>query len=121
MTVIYPYTKISSIIRADKDSITAISSLSRPLEKLRNPVLRKVMASRVTVAEAAHIGGCSLEDIAAVLRPLGFYLMKGDEETSDDKTGKKPAWLLEALRDKGCAIHIWEVAAGDVRLLIYKK
>lgn len=65
-------TRISDLIKQDKNSIDAIASIARPLEKLKNPLLRKIMASRVTLAEAAKMGGCQLEDFARVLRPLGF-------------------------------------------------
>lgn len=111
MIIIHSHTKISSIIKANKDSVEAISSLAKPLEKLRNPVLRKVMAPRVTIAEAAHIGGCSVRDIAAALQPLGFQFVDDmPAEPAADKAKKKPAWLLEA--DPGMVVRF------DVRAMI---
>lgn len=65
-------TKISAILKANPAAIEAIASINRHFEKLRNPLLRKVLASRVTVADAARIGGCSEEDFYRILEPLGF-------------------------------------------------
>lgn len=87
-------TKISSVIKANKDSIGAIASLSRPLEKLRNPLLRKLLASRVTIAEAAKMGGCSISDFAKALQPLGFIF--DPEIVEQPVENKPPEWLLSS-------------------------
>ncbi|MDX5436888.1 MAG: DUF1858 domain-containing protein, partial [Pontibacter sp.] len=50
-------TKISAILKANPDAIEAIAAINRHFEKLRNPLLRKILASRVTIADAARIGG----------------------------------------------------------------
>ena len=49
-------TKISKIIKEKPASIEAIASLSSHFKKLHNPILRKVLASRVSVKDAAKIG-----------------------------------------------------------------
>jgi len=92
MFTINQHSKIAAIIRANKDSIPAIASLARPLEKLKNPLLRKLLAARVTVAEAAKIGGCTLQDFAAVLAPLGFTFEFTDN-AGHEAAAQKPAWL----------------------------
>ena len=74
MITIKPETKISTIIKANADAIEAIASINPHFNKLRNPILRKILASRVTVSEAAKIGKCSMECFAEKLRPLGFDL-----------------------------------------------
>jgi uncharacterized protein (DUF2249 family) len=55
------------------------------------------MASRVTIAEAAKMGGCSVGDIVAALTPLGFEYEQAmpPEETTQQP---KPGWLLDARR-----------------------
>ncbi len=91
-------TKISEIIRHDKASIDAIAAIAPPLKRLKNPVLRKVMASRVTVAEAAKMGGCRVEDFIKALQPLGYHFVEShatDAGTSKTNT-EKPAWLKAA-------------------------
>lgn len=86
-------TKISDIIKADSRSIEAIASLSRPLEKLRNPLLRKIMASRVRVHEAAKMGGVTTEDFFSILKPLGFT--PEEKESEQEQTNLTyPDWLV---------------------------
>jgi uncharacterized protein (DUF2249 family) len=65
-------TRISTILRENPAAIEAIVSINKHFEKLRNPVLRKVLASRVTIADAARIGKCRVEDFYEKLQPLGF-------------------------------------------------
>lgn len=95
MISIDSHTKISTLIRANADSIDAIASLAKPLQKLKNPLLRRIMASRVTIAEAASIGGCSVADFERVLEPLGFVFNTG-ADGSQAAIAKKPAWLSDA-------------------------
>lgn len=65
-------TRISELIEADAAVIEVLASVSKPFKRLRNPILRKIMAPRATIAEAAKMGGCTVEAIAVALRPLGF-------------------------------------------------
>lgn len=102
--IINANTRISDLIKENSASIDAIASLAKPLVKLKNPILRKLMASRVTIAEAAKMGGCKVEDFATVLQPLGFEFISSEGRTivsslSDNEqqnlTDKKPSWLEE--------------------------
>lgn len=86
-------TRIADLIKHDKRSIDAIASLAKPLEKLKNPILRKIMASRVTVAEAAKMGGCGLDDFACALQPLGFEFLAVTPKVTPFEE-MKPSWLL---------------------------
>jgi len=65
-------TKISALIKANPEVIEAIASINRHFAKLRNPVLRKILASRVTIADAARIGGTSISVFFDKLQELGF-------------------------------------------------
>ncbi|TYR34749.1 DUF2249 domain-containing protein [Sphingobacterium phlebotomi] len=100
MRVITPNTRIAELIRANGQSIGAIAALSKPLQKLKNPLLRKVLASRVTISEAAKIGGCKLSDFKRVLEPLGFSLSLETNENlqslSQTAASEKPVWLDKA-------------------------
>ncbi len=96
MTAIDQHTKISTLIRANADSIEAIASLAKPLQKLKNPLLRRIMASRVTIAEVASIGGCSIDDFKRVLEPLGFVFTK-ERDASQAAAAVRPAWLSESI------------------------
>lgn len=90
MITISPDTKISSLIKANSGAIEAIASINPHFNKLRNPILRKILASRVTISEAARIGKCSIECFAEKLRPLGFDLVCSEvcDKWQDEESGK---------------------------------
>lgn len=69
---ISPKTKISVLIKENPKAIDAIASINPHFEKLRNPLLRKILASRVTIADAARIGNSSVAVFFEKLEPLGF-------------------------------------------------
>ncbi|SFG46293.1 DUF2249 domain-containing protein [Pontibacter chinhatensis] len=75
-------TKISALIKENPAAIEAIASINKHFEKLRNPLLRKVLASRVTIADAARIGGCEVERFYEKLAPLGFTVAAGKSTES---------------------------------------
>jgi uncharacterized protein (DUF2249 family) len=70
-------TKISKLIDHNPETIEVISEINKHFKKLKNPFLRKALAPRVTVAEAAKIGGVPVCVMIDKLRSIGF-------ETSDD-------------------------------------
>lgn len=72
MTTLNVHTKIGTILRESPAALDAIISLSPHFEKLRNPVLRRLMANRTSIAMAAKLGGCRPLDFFRVLEPLGF-------------------------------------------------
>lgn len=65
-------TKIAALLKQNPEALEAIVSLSPDFKKLRNPILRKLMAGRTSIAMAAKIGGCQPEDFFNKLAPLGF-------------------------------------------------
>lgn len=67
-------TKISALIRHNPKSIDAIVSISNNFDKLKNPILRKILASRVSIKQAAKIGGSTIEAFYDKLTPLGFEI-----------------------------------------------
>ncbi|WP_226063753.1 DUF2249 domain-containing protein [Kaistella polysaccharea] len=96
MEMITAKTKISELIKFNSKSVDAIASLAKPLEKLKNPILRKIMASRVTIAEAAKMGGTTVEEFKRVLSPLGFTFENETSNTAESVVETKPDWLLNA-------------------------
>lgn len=80
MQTISPDTRIAALLKANPRALDAIIALSPDFEKLRNPVLRKVMASVTTIAMAAKIGGCRVTDFYRALAPLGFVPADGQPE-----------------------------------------
>ncbi len=67
-------TKISQIIRENALSIEVLASVNRNFEKLRNPILRKVLAPRVNVLQAAKMGGVHPEVLLQRLQSIGFMV-----------------------------------------------
>lgn len=96
MTKITKNTKISELVKANAQSIDVIASLAKPLEKLKNPILRKIMASRVSIAEAAKMGGVQVDDFKRVLAPLGFQFEEVENTSTAGEAEQKPKWLAEA-------------------------
>lgn len=79
-------TRISTLIKHNPEAIDAIASINPHFNKLRNPVLRAVLAPRVSIADAARIGKCRPEDFFDKLKAIGFEIesespIKGIEET----------------------------------------
>lgn len=77
-------TKISKIINDTPAAIDAIVSISKHFEKLRIPILRKTLASRVTIKQAAKIGGVKVTDFFEKLKPLGFTFDNNGINTSEE-------------------------------------
>ena len=67
-------TKISTLLKQNPAALDAIVSISPKFNKLKNPLLRKLMASRATISMASKIGGCSVNDFFEKLKPLGFTI-----------------------------------------------
>ncbi|KAA5539968.1 DUF2249 domain-containing protein [Adhaeribacter rhizoryzae] len=85
-------TRISTIIRANPAAIEVIASINKHFEKLRNPILRKVLASRVTIADAARIGGTKVEVFFDKLKSLGFVSDRVGEGTKISAPSSQPAF-----------------------------
>jgi uncharacterized protein (DUF2249 family) len=85
--VINANTKIAKILKQNSDALEAIISISPKFEKLRNPLLRKLMAARTSIGMASKIGGFSVEKFFEKLHPLGFEI---DRETSPEANKEKP-------------------------------
>jgi uncharacterized protein (DUF2249 family) len=81
-------TKIGALIRYKPEALDAIISISPKFSKLRNPILRKVIASRTSIAMASKIGGCKVDDFFKILKPLGFDI-DSTEVTRAEKVEKR--------------------------------
>lgn len=81
INIITKDTKVSVLIKANPLVIDALIALNPNFKKLKNSFLRKLLAPRVSIAEACKIANCDLTDFFARLKPLGFVL---EEVTSTD-------------------------------------
>lgn len=83
-------TRIAELLKANPDALEAIISVSAKFNKLRNPILRKVMAGRTSIAMAAKVGGCSIDDFFAKLHPLGFQVDASVTAVAEETAVPKP-------------------------------
>lgn len=112
MMTITANTKISAILKQHPGALDAIVSISPKFEKLRNPVLRKLMAGRASIAMASKIAGCSTDDFFAKLRPLGFESKSaGNEEIKPEKK-PVPDFLQNLLPEQLVKLDVRPVIAG---------
>lgn len=82
-------TKIAALLKHHPDALEAIIALAPDFKKLRNPILRKLMAGRTSIAMASKIGGCKPEDFFKALAPLGFEADK-TAEVKEDRPENQP-------------------------------
>ncbi|RKD20065.1 hypothetical protein BCY91_00090 [Pelobium manganitolerans] len=82
--------KIGKIIKAHPDALEALVSIDPKLEKLRNPILRKILASRTSIAMASKMIGKPAEHFFAKLAPLGFQIDRDATAASTEKIERPP-------------------------------
>ncbi len=87
MKTINGSTKIAVLLKENPDALEAIISISPKFNKLRNPLLRKLMAARTSINMASKVGGCTVNDFFKKLKPLGFTIDKNiiADDNSDQK------------------------------------
>lgn len=79
-------TKIAAILKTHPDALEEIISINPKFEKLRNPIMRKLMAGRTSLSMASKIAGCAVTDFFQKLEPLGFQIATaGQVEKAADK------------------------------------
>ncbi len=76
-------TKISRILRENIAAIDTIAGINKHFKKLKNPMLRRVLAPRVTVKDAAKIGNISINEFLKRLEEIGFEVIYEDEKNPD--------------------------------------
>ena len=81
-------TRISSLVKFNSEVIDTIASINQNFKKLKNPVLRKLLAPRVTIENAAKIGGVSVDEFIGKLIPLGFTYIAEQQDNIDSNNEK---------------------------------
>lgn len=94
--VITANTKIAAILKHHPAALDAIISISPKFEKLRNPVLRKLMAGRASISMASKIGGCRIHDFFEKLQPLGFAVDETIPAIAEEK--KQPPDFIKTIQ-----------------------
>ncbi len=82
---ISPKTTIKDLLEVNQDLvIEALINLNKNFKRLKNPILRKLLARRVSIADACKIAGCSISDFIETMKQVGFAVeMETTEEPSD--------------------------------------
>lgn len=93
MNVINANTKINAILKEHPEALEAIISISPKFNKLRNPLLRKFVASRTSIREASKIAGCNPDDFYKKLSPLGFAIDKSIK--ANEQKNQPPASFMQ--------------------------
>ena len=71
-------TRIKALLDVKQEEvIQTLAALNGNFKKLRNPFLRKLLAGRVTIADACKIAGCPVPDFMASMREIGFRTAEG--------------------------------------------
>ncbi len=82
-------TKVSKLIKHDKGVIEVIAKINKHFRKLKNPLLCKMLASRVTIEDAAHIGKIDVNDFLRRLEEYGFEVEYPTGKTHNTIENKK--------------------------------
>ncbi len=92
-------TKIATILKSKPEALDVIISLSSRFEKLRNPILRRVMAGRTSLAMASKLGGCQVQDFFKKLAPLGFDIDRETKAILEEKV-PVPAFITNLRKEQ---------------------
>lgn len=82
-------TRISTLIKENIDTIDVIASINKNFLKLKNPILRKVLAPRVTINDAAKVGGVKVDILIKKLEEIGF-IFEGEIKNIPNTAAKRP-------------------------------
>ncbi len=105
------------------DALEAIISINPKFNKLRNPLLRKLMAPRTSIQMACVIGGCEVSDFYRALAPLGF-IIDSNVPVEQLQSSKPRPKFMNSLDDKQIVTIDVRVALKDnldpIRLIMEK-
>lgn len=102
-------TKIADIIKANEKAIDVIAAINPHFRKLKNPILRKLLAPRVNVEQAANIGKTTVNTILNKLKELNFEIEECDCEKENN---------IQEINSKEEIINEEDIVSFDVRPII---
>lgn len=121
--IINANTKISKILKQNPDALEAIISITPKFEKLRNPLLRRLMAARTSISMASNIAGIGVEHFFEKLEPLGFEPDRETKAESNTERPKLPAYFSSLKPEQIIELDVRPIieAGEDPLSLIIKK
>jgi len=105
-------TKIAKLLKENPEALEAIISISPDFKKLRNPILRRLMAARTTIGMAAKIGGVKPEDFYEALSPFGF---EADTSASEEEVFERkplPDYLKTLSKNQIVILDVRDMISG---------
>lgn len=116
--IISANTKISTILKANSQAINVIAEINPHFRKLKNPVLRRVLAPRVTIKVAAKIGGVDVQVFFDKLKQIGFEIdssnLSGLTQNSDEEINKKMDNMFDLENDKITVLDVRDGLAKGI-------
>ncbi len=91
-------TKISILIKENPKSIDSIVSVSPRFSKLKNPLLRGILASRTSIGDAARIGKCDIQTLFQSLAGIGFEIENESTIKDENITDAGNPEILNAIK-----------------------
>jgi len=104
-------TKISAIIKNDPHAIDVIASINKHFRKLKNPILSKLLASRVSVADAAKIGGITTKTFLNTLKTHGYEVELPQIDQEDNHSNQH---ITKMNKDNILELDVRPILAGGV-------
>ena len=81
-------TRIIELLNFNKtEVIAALVKLNKNFSKLNNPILRNLLARRITIADACKIAGCTIPDFLDSMQQIGFTV---EEEPNSQQQSAQP-------------------------------
>jgi hypothetical protein len=104
-------TVVADAIAADPTVIDRLAALHPAFEKLRNPLLRKVMARLVTLREAAKVAGVEIEAIVAAANGTPLKPAASAQAAPPAGDGDAPLWVENADLHERVALDVRPILA----------
>ncbi len=82
------HSKISDIINCNAEAIHAIARVNQNFRKLKNPILRRLLARHITIEDAAKIGNTNANTLLQTLEQIGFDVEYEQNNTEIDLNEK---------------------------------
>ncbi len=90
--------KVSDVLKQYPQLLDVLIKQSPEFQRLRNPVLRKVMTRLVTLRQAAAMAGLDPAELVATLnRALGIEAPQPPSVPIESRTGERPEWARDEL------------------------
>ncbi len=116
--IISAKTKIAALIKENSLVIDVIAEINSNFRKLKNPVLRRVLAPRVSVEAAAKIGGVDIQVFFDKLKKIGFEIDSNIDSELTKTTNKeiniKTNNMFDLENDKITVLDVREGLANGI-------